>query len=210
MPPDVLDRSAIPFMPGSYGNDIFPICTAVAAANCARAYSWLKAHTDIVVDPLKPRAFFATVENVPNTDAAVIATDGAIVQDVLEYAEAHGYDIGQQVPAVPLANAVYGLDQMHIADTAWVYGAANLGVALSVSDQNMPVWDTDAPANAGDPVPGSWGLHNLILWDWEGMDPTSIVRLGTWGAWQPATWRWVLARVEEAWALVWPQFDRVP
>lgn len=210
MPPAVLDRSAIPFMPGLYGNDVFPICTAVAAANCARAYAWLKTGADITVDPLAPRAFYALVENIPNTDAAILATSGAIVQDVLETAEAVGYDIGQQVSAVPLASAIYGLDMTHIADAALTTGAANLGVSLSLSDQQMAVWDTDAPAAAGDPTVGSWGMHDLILWDWDGLDPTSLVRLGTWGYWQKATWRWVLARADEAWSLVWPQFDPAP
>lgn len=205
--PAVLDRSGIDFTPGLYRNDTLPICTAVALANYARAYSWLKARTDIVVVEDKVVQFFAQTEGVADTDAAIEATGGAVMMDIMGAAERSGFDVGQQTPLVPLVEACHSLDIQQIAHAAWTCGAANLGVALSLADQQMQRWDIVAPADFGDTTPGSWGQHDLILWDWEGLDPTSWVRLGTWGYWQYATWRWVLAATHEAYALRWPQLD---
>ena len=71
----------------------------------------------------------------------------------------------------------------------------------------MPIWDTDAPASAGDPTPGSWGGHCPIIWDYTGTADTDLVRLGTWGYWQKATWRWIRQRTQEAHAIAWRQLD---
>lgn len=204
-PPTKLDRSNIPFAVGMYGNDTMPNCTAVATANIARAFSWVSAGCDIPIDPTKVPAFYALCLDIPDTAAAIMATDGAVILDVLQRAAAHGYDVGQQVNLLPEHAAIDPGDRLAIADAALSFGAADLGVALSVSDQNMSVWDTAAPASAGNPAPGSWGGHDLFLWDWNGLDDDSLVRLGTWGGWQLATWRWVQARAEELYRLDWPQ-----
>lgn len=193
-----------------YFNNILPICTAAALANTARAYSWVKAGTDIVIDPDKVKAYFASVEGIPDTDAAIAATNGAVMQTIMEAAEITGFDVGQQVPLVPDLHACPALTQDAIADMANQYGAANIGVMLSISDQSMQVWDTDVPASAGDPTPSSWGDHDTFIWDWDGFTPTSLVRVGTWGYWQKATWRWIMARTEEVWGLRWPQLDPAP
>lgn len=204
-PPTKLDRSNIPFVPGMYSNNILPNCTAVSTANIARAFSWIRAGCDIVVDPAKVPSFYASCVGCADTEAAMLATDGAVILDVLERAAAHGYDVGQQVSLFPGHASIDPGNRAMIAHAALTMGAADLGVQLSVSDQKMAVWDTVAPADAGDPTAGSWGGHDLFLWDWDGLDDTSLVRLGTWGGFYQATWRWVQARAEEAYALDWPQ-----
>lgn len=209
-PPLVLDRSSLAFLPGDYGNSTKPICTAVAKFNTARAYSWANAHTDIVADPAKPEAFFAEALGIPNTDAAVMATDGAVMLDIAEYAATHGIDFGQQTRLVPSFVAIDFANRMALADAVLRFGAADIGVALAMADQQMPVWDTDTPASAGDPTAGSWGLHDTFIWDWDGLDDTSLVRLGTWGYWQKATWRWATKAIEEAYRLRWRQLDPAP
>lgn len=209
-PPSKLDRSNIPFVPGMYGNDTLPNCTAVSTANIARAFSWVRTGCDIPIDPAKVPAFYALCLGIPDTEAAIMASDGAVILDVLERAAAHGYDVGQQVSLFPSHASIDAGNRAAIADAALLHGAADLGVALSISDQKMSVWDTVAPADAGDPTPSSWGGHDLFLWDWDGLDDTSLVRLGTWGGFQLATWRWVQARAEEAFALDWPQLVAAP
>ena len=87
-----------------------------------------------------------------------------------------------------------------------VIGPVNLGVSLALSDQSMDIWDTDAPAEAGDPTPGSWGGHALMIWDYTGTADTDLVRLGTWGEWKQATWRWVASRAVEAHGIAWQRF----
>ena len=206
MVPEALDRSAIPFQPGAYQNDQgLPDCTAAAMANCARAFSWTKAATDIVVDPDKVTAFYAKCAGVPHTFEAMAATDGAIMLEVMLRAEREGVDVGQQVPLVPTFTRCSNLKRLDLANAAVVYGASSIGVNLSISDQNMQIWDTDTPIGAGDPTPGTWGGHNTFIWDWEGLRDQSLVRIGTWGNWKQATWRWVESRIDEAYALHWSQ-----
>lgn len=209
--PDKLDRSAIPFTPHDCGNKLFPMCTGEATLNCAAAWSWVQTGADITFDPAKIQAFYAACVGVPDTPAAISATDGAVILDVLERAERLGFDVGQQVPLVPVYESIDTENQQAIAHAVLECGAADIGVMLSVSDQYMSVWDTNTPAVAGDPAPGSWGGHDTFIFDWDGMEPTSLVRIGTWAAWQRATWRWVMARLQaqEAFALRWPQIARV-
>jgi hypothetical protein len=64
------------------------------------------------------------------------------------------------------------------------------------------VWDDDGTADPG-PLAG---LHSLMGWDYLGLSDDSLVRLGTWGNWQPATWRWLSRRLDEAHGLLWRQF----
>jgi hypothetical protein len=209
-PPIALDRSSIPFTPGLYENDTLPICTACATANCARAYSWIKTQVDTVVQPAMVPAFFAACLSIPNTPAAIGATDGAVMLDILDMAQSTGYDVGQPSPLYPTVHAIDFGDRMALADAILRYGAANIGIALAMADQRMQVWDIYTPADAGDPTPGSWGLHDTFIWDYDGLDDTSLVRIGTWGYWQQATWRWVRKAVEEAYRLNWPQLDPAP
>jgi hypothetical protein len=209
--PDKLDRSSIPFIPHDCGNRALPICTAEATLNSAAAWSWVHAGSDIVFSVPKVQAFYAECAGVPDTQAAIAATDGLVILNVLEQAERSGFDIGQQVPLVPIYESIDVENQQAIAHAVLMCGAADIGVQLSISDQNMQVWDTAAPADAGDPTPGSWGGHDTFVFDWDGMEPTSLVRLGTWGYWQQATWRWVLQRLQaqEAFALRLPQLGLV-
>ena len=73
-----------------------------------------------------------------------------------------------------------------------------LGIRLYEADMEMPnVWDIG-------PSDGSLiGRHCVVGWDFTGLASQSTVRLATWGRWQPATWRWLISRLDEAYALVW-------
>ncbi len=66
------------------------------------------------------------------------------------------------------------------------------------------VWDVQAGRDDGAVAGG----HALIAWDYTSLSDDGLVRLGTWGVWQPATWAWVAARLEEAHAIVWRQLAR--
>ena len=203
--PPVLDRSKIAFTPDMDGNDTVGDCTAVALANCARAAACL-AGFQIVIPKPKVIAFYSQSTGynpkVPSTD------QGGVEVDVLANQARHGFDIGEQTPLVGAWGTFdpgnQGLMRSCIANVGTCY----IGVALSISDQNMKVWDTDAPASAGDPTPGSWGDHAPFIWDYEGTSDTDLVRIGTWGYWQKATWRWVRRRTQEAHGIAWRQMNK--
>ena len=201
MPPNSIDRTALRFTPGLWGNDTIPDCTAAALANSARLYSLANGGGDAVIADGTPQRFYAACIGQPDaTDAELAVSDGAVMLDVLDRATADGFDAGQQVPLVPGYGAVNIRDRYALAQSI-VLGGAYWGVALALADQADVVWDT----KNGDQTPGSWGGHALMAVDYTGLRDTDTVRLGTWGALREATWRWVAARLDEAYALSWRQ-----
>jgi hypothetical protein len=93
-------------------------------------------------------------------------------------------------------------------------GWALCGFNLAESDQQPGVLDINPPATAGNPAPGSWGLHCAVpLW-YDGLDDTSLVYIASWGIILQATWRWVRSRLVEAYGVLWRplaglDFDRI-
>ncbi len=199
-PPVALDRSATVFEPGLYCNDTLPDCTAVALANAARGVAALNGF-DLVLDQARVPAFYADCIGNP---ADLAATDGAVMLDVLARQATHGFDIGPQ--------ALYGLHATIDARSrsALACGMARLGVGywgVTLRDRDMeraPVWDVRAGRDDG----GVVGGHAVIAWDYSGLADGDTLRIGTWGAWQPATWAWVAARLDEAYGIVWRQLER--
>jgi hypothetical protein len=78
-------------------------------------------------------------------------------------------------------------------------GGAYLGIVLHDRDMQTVGQTWDIGLRGSSPVGG----HCVVGWDYTGLGDADTVRLMTWGAWQPATWRWLEARVEEAWGLAW-------
>jgi hypothetical protein len=192
-PPPRLDRSHLPFTPEMDGNDVLPNCTAVGLANCARAFAILNGYaTSIPTD--KVVAFYT---EAGGTD------EGAVELDVLGYQLANGFDTGDQTRFFGTFGTFNPSDRAMFANAMAKCGAVYLGVDLALADQDMSVpWDTSTP---GDQHAGSWGGHCLVAWDYTGLGDKDTVRLGTWGAWQPATWDWLDARSEEAHVVIWRQ-----
>lgn len=198
--PARLIRDHIPYAPQLFGNDLLPNCTAVAIANSAIGVAALGGG-GCVIDPPNVDAFYAATINVPVADIA--RTDGALLLDALARQSRVGLPTGHQALLCgPFAAIKPGnLNLLRVAMT--FAGLPILGVSLSLSDQAPGVWDTDPPASAGDPTPGSWGMHALVAWDYTGLADDDVVRLATWGTLQAATWRWLRARLDEAYVAVW-------
>lgn len=198
-PLERLDRSGVAFTPGLYRNDVLPDCTAVALANHAAAACALEGYA-LAIDPAKVPAFFAaSIGESGAPDAVLAAAPGAVALDVLAFQSRNGLDLGLQVPAVGLWGTVEPADRAALANGVARLGGGYWGVDLYEADMAMPpVWD--ATGDPGDPVGG----HMVLAWDYTGLSDTDTVRIATWGGWQPATWRWVRARLGEAFGLVWP------
>lgn len=198
--PAVLDRGALGFAPELYENDTLPDCTAVALANAARAVAALNGY-ELVVDPASVPAFYAgCIGNPPN----LAATDGAVMLDVLGIQASRGFDIGNQC-----LNGLFGTFDVRSRSVLALgiarFGVGYWGVTLRERDMERgPVWDVQAGRDDGNIVGG----HAVIAWDYSGLTDDGLVRLGTWGSWQPATWGWVAARLDEAHGTVWRQLER--
>jgi hypothetical protein len=199
-PPAVLDRSATAFEPGLYQNDTLPDCTAVALANAARGVAALNGF-DLVLEQAGVPAFYAACVGNP---ADLAGSGGAVMLDVLARQAALGFDIGPQT----LHGLYATLDTR--SRSALASGMARLGVGywgVTLRERDMErtaVWDVQPGRDDGDVAGG----HAIIAWDYAGLADGDTLRIGTWGAWQPATWAWVAARLDEAFGIVWRQLER--
>jgi hypothetical protein len=198
-----LDREAVGFLPHLDDNNRLSDCTAVALANCARAASLLHGYAIVIPTP-RVVAFYSQSTGYNPTDAA---TDrGGVITNVLADQARQGFDVGDQAPLSGAWGTFDPRNRNVMALCMEEVGSVNLGVSLSISDQTTTIWDTNPPASAGDPTPGSWGLHDCMLWDYTGLNDDDTVRIGTWGYWQRATWRWISARADEAHSVAWRRF----
>lgn len=200
-----LDRSGIDFQPGLFGNDSLPDCTAVGVANAALASGLLRSATPVIADG-KPQRLYADVIGQPNaSDAQLAATKGAVAMDVLNDVATHGFDAGEQVPLVPIPRTVQNAREA-IAGLMCnrVLGVAYLGIRLYQRDMDtmgQGPW-TAAVADSG----ALEGGHVLLAWDYpRGLSDADLARLATWGTLQPASWGWLMERLDEAHGLEWPQ-----
>lgn len=201
--PDKVDRSQIDFTPGLYDNDIYPNCTAVTTANHADAIAHLGGF-GLRIDPRHVLTFFSQCTRLPDDPNVLIGCDGALLIDVMNQQGTKGFQIGSQ-ELVGAWGSVIPDNRNMLALSISELGVGHWGVNLAEADQNMEVWDTQSPSSAGDPTPGSWGGHDLFGWDYTGLSDTDTVRLGTWGGWKRATWRWIQSRLDEAYVIAWRQ-----
>jgi hypothetical protein len=198
-PPPRLDRSAVEFVPGLFGNDHLPDCSAAGLANAAGMVAALNGY-QLAINPDKVPEFYAKCVGVPPTDAAMEATDGAMLLDVLRHQWQSGFDIGpQELVGLP---GTLPLKRSVIASAMTKLGHAYLGVTLLERDmEEAAVWDVQPGRDDGAVAGG----HCLVAWDYGGLGDGDTVRLATWGGWQLATLQWLAARLDEAHALVWRQ-----
>ena len=202
--PTRLDRSSVPFQPALDDNDVLGDCTAVGIANAARGQAALYGY-ELAIPTARVVSFYAASTGYDPTAPLVNGenpTDrGGVEVEVLAYQATHGLRTGAD-----LLVADWGMGETGDLNALRSVAAAStlpyLGVNLALADQQAPIWDTVTPAAYGDPTPGSWGAHCLALWDYEGTDDLSLVRLATWGTLRQATWRWVRSRLEE-WHALW-------
>lgn len=199
-PPQQLDRSSIEFQPGLYKNNYLPVCSTAGYANAAGMVAAINGF-ELAIDADKVPLFYAEVEGCAPTDAAMMATDGALLTDVLQRQLQSGFDIGLPVPLVGL----YGLLPLQrpvIASAMARLGHAYLGVLLRERDmENQAVLDVQPGRDDGAVVGGHCGVG----WDYGGLGDGDTFRFATWGYWQRATWQWLKARLEEAYGIVWRQ-----
>jgi len=209
-----IDRSNVPFQPRQFWNGALsgpsqqpelPDCTAAGMANLALAVSALNGFETIIDDAMVP-AFYAACIGTPDaTPAQLAATEGAVMLDVMKRLAVQGFETGAQLLMARFG--VLALDQMRIAAAADRLGGAALGITLYARDMEVADAATPWDETGADPGPVEGG-HALMLWDYTGLRPTDTVRLVTWGGFKVATWRYVMARTDEAYGVVFPQLGQ--
>src|ERR1700722_13511082 len=167
-----LDRSAIDYQPGLFGNGTIPDCTCAGVANAAIASGLLRSAAPVIADG-KPQRLYADVIGQPNaSDAQLAQTNGAVAIAGLMCNRALGVSY--------LGIRLYQKDIATFGEAPWTAAIADSGAMV--------------------------GGHVLLAWDYPvGLSDTNLARLATWGALQPASWAWLMERLDEAHGLEWPQ-----
>jgi len=181
-----LSRADIPFTPALWGNDVDNDCAVVALINSARAAIWVQRRCDLAIDPDKVLAFFRATEGFTGADLSKAPAEWP--QQVINYAIAHGVDVGECAPLVlRSAPSINPADRAAAANAISSSGSAYVTLHL---------------------FPGDWGEaeacdHQVFFWECDGTADTDLVTAGTWGAWRTEPWSWFTARISAAWALDW-------
>lgn len=204
-PQPSLNRTLVDFTPGIYHNDTYPDCTYVSMTNVARGVAFLNGY-ELAVDPDKVTAGYAANAGCANTPAAILATDGLVMQDVAVWQARKGYDIGPQ--RLVAQSGVIPLNKTALALAMQRLGLPWCGVVLYQRDMDSigpySVLDVQAGRDDGAIV----GRHAIPLWTYLSLGDDGRLYFGTYGFWQAATWAWLLERIEEAHGLVYRQLAK--
>lgn len=191
-PPAELDLTGhVPNWP-MYANDRIGDCTIAAAGHMIEAWTAAVGHVTEVSEPVVLRAFDAVKIVDPRTGEA-----GAVELDVLRYWRKTGIG-GHHIGAFA---GISLHDDTLVRTGAYLFGGLYIGLALPVTAQEQEVWDWTGSLR-GPAKPGSWGGHAV---DVVGYDPEGLTVV-TWGSVKQMTWRFWERYVDEAYALLSPDF----
>lgn len=197
--PVTLDRSALPFVPRAYAAGQGPTCVLDGLINLAFQVNVINNGTALVTaDDAVPRAYGALAKCEP-TLAAIEATDGLVIADVMAWQARDGFDIGQQAPLTGLAGVLPN-DPTVLADAVRRLGGALLGVRLYQQDMDDFADGLDWMSPAAGPIVG---LHAMTWWD---MRSPKMALGSTWGRLQFFSLPWLVARLDEAWGWISMEF----
>jgi hypothetical protein len=212
VPPPWLNRTALNYQPQMFDNDIVGDCTCANLANTAIAYGVVFGGGPPPIDPSAPLDFFGVCVGQPGASVQQLATvDGAVLLDVIGNACTNGfaaktYADGTKELLVPVHEPIPTTREA-IAETL-IQMSVEVGVRLYQRDMDtfgQGPW-TASPADSGQLVGG----HAFDPWDYEGLTDDNLIRIATWGTLQTATWAWLMARIDEAHGLHWPQLKAAP
>ncbi len=191
--PASLPRSDIAWTPSLVRNDVLPTCSIAGLMNSARI--WALVHGfDLVNVEGALLAFYASLAGCAATEAAMEATDGLVLLDVLERARNAGFGCGEQTPLVPRFASIQ-LSDAALKDAIWAHGAAYIGVMLYEADVEPDAKWVGGTEKAGAKVGG----HCVAPWRYT----SDGYGIATWGGTTEADPEWLASRIEEAYSLLW-------
>ena len=176
-------------------NDRLGDCTCAAAGHLIQEWT-----TDAQAVPvvLPDSAIIAAYSRITGYNPTTGANDnGAVEIDVLNYWRKTGF-AGHKIDAY----AAISRNQAHTKSAISIFGGIYIGVALPLTAQGQNAWWIKEGDLKGQGAPGSWGGHAVpvIGYDPEGLDVI------TWGERLRMSWAFWAAYVEEAYAILSPDF----
>ncbi|GAC1378502.1 MAG: hypothetical protein NVSMB4_08170 [Acidimicrobiales bacterium] len=196
-PPDRVDwLSSVPQW-SVFGNDRVGDCTCATVGHYVQQWTVNSGHAEVTLADSDVLAAYSAITGYNPADPS---TDrGAVELDALNYWRNTG--VGEhKITAYVRINE---RDWQEVRQGIATFGALYLGVALPITAQrqtgNGP-WDV--VSTTGDGAPGSWGGHAIHVgaYDPDGLDVI------TWGRRQRMTWAFFGAYVDEAYAVIGPDF----
>lgn len=178
------------------GNDELGDCTCAAAGHLIEAWTQAaKGAAQVIPDSAVLAAYEAVggyVPGDPSTD------QGADELTVLKYWRKTGIG-GHKIAAFV---AVDPQNSDHVRQAIALFGGLYLGIAMPLSAQEQTIWDVPAGGPVGSGAPGSWGGHAVPQLQYDPKLTTVI----TWGQKLQMTWEFFSTYVDEAWAIVTPDW----
>jgi hypothetical protein len=192
VPADTIPETVrgLDWTPTLASNLSLPTCAVAGLANGARI-AVLRRGYDLVSSDDALLTFYARLAGCDDTPAAIAATAGLRLQDVLEAASGPGFDVGEQAPLVEKFRAVQHVD--HLRDVIARFGSAYLGIMLheeDVADDAVWVGAASGP---------SYGRHCVVAYAY-GAEGFS---LATWGTIVSCDSAFLASRLDEAYAIEW-------
>jgi hypothetical protein len=180
--------------PSLVQNNVLPTCTIAGLMNSARIWA-LRHGFDLVYVEAKLLEFFASIAGCSDTIAAIAATKGLVMLDVMERAAAGKFDVGEQAPLIPRVRRIEINDMDAVKDAIVSNGSACIGVTLRQADVQPNADWRGGIAKAGPKVGG----HCAVLYGYIGDDFDAA----TWGERIVADKSWLTSRWDEAYSLEW-------
>lgn len=177
---------------GQFLNDKLGCCTIAGVAHAVQVFS-LNASTGVAITDDEILCYYERWDGYnpvdPSTDQGGVELDVLTKWQKSEFA-------GHQL----IAFATVSLSNLeHVKQAINIFGGVYIGISLPTSAQGQTVWDVDNTA-AG--APNSWGGHCVFVPAYDENGLTCI----TWGSQQKMTWNFWSKYVDEAYALISPDF----
>lgn len=190
---------------GMLGNDRVGNCTIAGACHMEQTWTAARGSEALITDEEALDAYRQVVgydPADPNTDT------GAAELDVLNFWRRVGI-AGRKIgafAAVRHQGVPSGRWLDHLRFTIDAFGGVYLGAEMPVSAETQRVWDVPSygtrPGPRGDGRPGSWGGHAFHAMAYR----PGMFSVVSWGERIDVTERWVLTYIEEAYAVLSPDW----
>jgi len=186
-----------------YQNDQIGDCTCATAAHLIHCWSANSKRQEHELTDQEVVGMYSLITGYnpkkPETDR------GAIELSVLKYWTNRGFaghKLGAFVAVSPTSAQI-------IKDAIYLFGGIYTGFALPLSAREKAIWDVPPGGLRGQGEVGSWGGHAVPIIDYDERVLTCV----TWGKLQRMTWGFLQAYMDEAYALISPDFlagDKAP
>lgn len=184
---------------GMMDNDTLGDCTCAARGHAVQAFTLAATGTMRTIPDMEIEAEYVRDCGYVIGDSST--DNGGVEIDVLNAWRQSGIGVGG-VEKLTAYVAVAPDDQIHTKLAVQWFGGAYIGLQLPNSAQGQSIWDVVGDGISGDSAPGSWGGHAVFVVKYD----ANYVYVITWGEIMRMTWAFWKTYVDEAYALLSPDF----